>query len=142
MLMLQIRSISSSISCLPPTTFYGVQWQICISHWSLPPVYCPISLLPPWTNSPNRYHSGAVIFGEPGTNSQHSFFQLLHQGTRPIPAVPPDVNDISNARRILSCLSKLIILWPMAFIIGLLFLPRNTNCKECWLPISLHKQRH
>ncbi len=29
--------------------------------------------------------TGMVIWGEPGTNSQHSFFQLLHQGTRLIP---------------------------------------------------------
>ncbi|MGF1553606.1 MAG: glucose-6-phosphate isomerase [Paracoccaceae bacterium] len=29
--------------------------------------------------------TGAVIFGEPGTNAQHSFFQLLHQGTDVIP---------------------------------------------------------
>ncbi|MEM8989495.1 MAG: glucose-6-phosphate isomerase [Pseudomonadota bacterium] len=29
--------------------------------------------------------SGPVIWGEPGTNAQHSFFQLLHQGTDPIP---------------------------------------------------------
>jgi glucose-6-phosphate isomerase len=32
------------------------------------------------------YHTGPVIFGEPGTNSQHAFFQLLHQGTRLVPA--------------------------------------------------------
>jgi glucose-6-phosphate isomerase len=31
------------------------------------------------------YQSGPVIFGEPGTNGQHSFFQLLHQGTGVIP---------------------------------------------------------
>lgn len=30
--------------------------------------------------------TGPVIFGEPGTNAQHSFMQLLHQGTTPIPA--------------------------------------------------------
>jgi len=29
--------------------------------------------------------SGAVVFGEPGTNAQHSFMQLLHQGTTPVP---------------------------------------------------------
>jgi len=32
------------------------------------------------------YHTGPVIFGEPGTNGQHAFYQLLHQGTRLIPA--------------------------------------------------------
>jgi len=31
------------------------------------------------------YETGPVIFGEPGTNGQHSFFQLLHQGTDIIP---------------------------------------------------------
>lgn len=31
------------------------------------------------------YETGPVIWGEPGTNSQHSFFQLLHQGTKLIP---------------------------------------------------------
>jgi glucose-6-phosphate isomerase len=30
--------------------------------------------------------TGPVIFGEPGTNGQHAFYQLLHQGTRLIPA--------------------------------------------------------
>ena len=30
---------------------------------------------------PIDYASGPVIFGEPGTNGQHSFYQLLHQGT-------------------------------------------------------------
>jgi glucose-6-phosphate isomerase len=32
------------------------------------------------------YQSGPVIWGEPGTNGQHSFYQLLHQGTQLIPA--------------------------------------------------------
>lgn len=32
-----------------------------------------------------QYPTGAVIFGEPGTNGQHSFYQLLHQGTDIIP---------------------------------------------------------
>lgn len=32
-----------------------------------------------------NYHTGPVIWGEPGTNGQHAFFQLLHQGTRLIP---------------------------------------------------------
>ena len=31
------------------------------------------------------YVTGPVIFGEPGTNGQHSFYQLLHQGTNVIP---------------------------------------------------------
>jgi len=34
---------------------------------------------------PVGYQTGPVIWGEPGTNSQHSFFQLIHQGTKLIP---------------------------------------------------------
>ena len=32
------------------------------------------------------YHTGPIVFGEPGTNGQHAFYQLLHQGTRLVPA--------------------------------------------------------
>ncbi len=32
------------------------------------------------------YSTGPVLWGEPGTNGQHAFFQLLHQGTRLVPA--------------------------------------------------------
>jgi glucose-6-phosphate isomerase len=32
------------------------------------------------------YATGPVIWGEPGTNGQHAFYQLLHQGTRLVPA--------------------------------------------------------
>jgi glucose-6-phosphate isomerase len=32
------------------------------------------------------YSTGPIIWGEPGTNGQHAFFQLLHQGTKMIPA--------------------------------------------------------
>jgi glucose-6-phosphate isomerase len=34
---------------------------------------------------PVDYPTGAIYWGEPGTNGQHSFYQLLHQGTRLIP---------------------------------------------------------
>jgi glucose-6-phosphate isomerase len=34
---------------------------------------------------PVRYATGPVVFGEPGTNGQHSFYQLLHQGTDRVP---------------------------------------------------------
>ncbi|RED50477.1 glucose-6-phosphate isomerase [Seonamhaeicola aphaedonensis] len=35
---------------------------------------------------PINYQTGTLIWGEPGTNSQHAFFQLIHQGTKLIPA--------------------------------------------------------
>jgi glucose-6-phosphate isomerase len=34
-----------------------------------------------WVN----YQTGPVIFGEPGTNGQHAFYQLIHQGTKLVP---------------------------------------------------------
>lgn len=35
---------------------------------------------------PVNYQTGTIIWGEPGTNSQHAFFQLIHQGTKLIPS--------------------------------------------------------
>jgi glucose-6-phosphate isomerase len=35
--------------------------------------------------APVDYQTGAVYWGEPGTNGQHSFYQLIHQGTKLIP---------------------------------------------------------
>ncbi|MGA8864709.1 MAG: glucose-6-phosphate isomerase [Gallionella sp.] len=36
--------------------------------------------------NPVDYDTGMVMWGEPGTNGQHAFYQLIHQGTRMIPA--------------------------------------------------------
>ncbi len=35
--------------------------------------------------NPVRYQTGPIIWGEPGTNGQHAFYQLIHQGTKLIP---------------------------------------------------------
>lgn len=35
---------------------------------------------------PVSYDTGAIVWGEPGTNGQHAFYQLIHQGTTPVPA--------------------------------------------------------
>ena len=51
------------------------------------------------------YTTGPIIWGEPGTNGQHAFYQLLHQGTRMIPAdfIAPcqSQNPIGEHHRIL-----------------------------------------
>ncbi|BCV19541.1 glucose-6-phosphate isomerase [Leptogranulimonas caecicola] len=39
-----------------------------------------------WDGTPVTCHTGEVFWGEPGTNGQHAFYQLLHQGTSMIPA--------------------------------------------------------
>ncbi len=39
-----------------------------------------------WDGSPVTCDTGEVFWGEPGTNGQHAFYQLIHQGTRLIPA--------------------------------------------------------
>ena len=36
--------------------------------------------------NPVNYQTGPIIWGEPGTNGQHAFYQLIHQGTKLIPA--------------------------------------------------------
>jgi glucose-6-phosphate isomerase len=43
---------------------------------------------------PVDYETGAVYWGEPGTNGQHSFYQLIHQGTKLIPA---DIIGFANS---------------------------------------------
>jgi len=32
-----------------------------------------------------NYHTGSIIWGQPGTNGQHAFYQLIHQGTKLVP---------------------------------------------------------
>ena len=39
-----------------------------------------------WDGTPVTSSTGEVFWGEAGTNGQHAFYQLIHQGTRPIPA--------------------------------------------------------
>ncbi|MDZ4715631.1 MAG: glucose-6-phosphate isomerase [Cytophagales bacterium] len=54
---------------------------------------------------PVSYQTGPVIWGEPGTNGQHAFYQLLHQGTRLIPcdflAAAQSHNPLGNHHEIL-----------------------------------------
>jgi glucose-6-phosphate isomerase len=38
------------------------------------------------SGAPVNYNTGPIVWGEPGTNGQHAFYQLIHQGTRLIPA--------------------------------------------------------
>ncbi len=56
-------------------------------------------------NKPVNYATGPVLFGGAGTNVQHSFFQLLHQGTEIVPAdfIVPAIshNEIGNHHPIL-----------------------------------------
>ena len=39
-----------------------------------------------WDGTPVTSQTGEIFWGEPGTNGQHAFYQLIHQGTRLIPA--------------------------------------------------------
>lgn len=52
--------------------------------------------------SPVDYQTGPIVWGEPGTNGQHAFYQLLHQGTKLVPAdfigfAKPLRNDANQA---------------------------------------------
>ncbi|QSB23173.1 glucose-6-phosphate isomerase [Curtobacterium sp. RIT-PI-V] len=49
-----------------------------------------------WDGSPVTTETGEVFWGEPGTNGQHAFYQLIHQGTRLIPA---DFITVANPAR-------------------------------------------
>lgn len=53
------------------------------------------------------YETGPVIWGEPGTNGQHAFYQLIHQGTRLIPcdfiAPAQSLNPVGEHHRLLLC---------------------------------------
>lgn len=58
-------------------------------------------------------HSGPVVWGEPGTNGQHAFYQLIHQGTRVIPcefliAAEGHEPDLATHHRLLvaNCLAQ------------------------------------
>ena len=56
---------------------------------------------------PVDYQTGTIIWGEPGTNSQHAFFQLIHQGTKLIPTdfigfVKPLYGDIDHHDKLMS----------------------------------------
>lgn len=49
-----------------------------------------------WDGSPVTCNTGEVFWGEPGTNGQHAFYQLIHQGTQLIPA---DFIAVANPAR-------------------------------------------
>ena len=54
-----------------------------------------------------NYQTGTIIWGEPGTNSQHAFFQLIHQGTKLIPTdfigfVKPLYGDFGHHDKLMS----------------------------------------
>ncbi|MCA3278610.1 MAG: glucose-6-phosphate isomerase [Roseomonas sp.] len=59
------------------------------------------------SGAPLARASGPVVFGEPGTNAQHSFMQLLHQGTTPVPVdfilvARPDHTHADSHRKLLA----------------------------------------
>jgi glucose-6-phosphate isomerase len=49
-----------------------------------------------WDGTPVTADTGEIFWGEPGTNGQHAFYQLIHQGTRIIPA---DFIAVANPAR-------------------------------------------
>jgi glucose-6-phosphate isomerase len=62
--------------------------------------------------SPAPLATGPVVFGEPGTNGQHAFFQLLHQGTEVVPidflvaAEPTDADAHHHALLVANCFAQ------------------------------------
>ena len=75
--------------------FYGVETEAVIpytQYLSRFSAYLQQSIMESNGKSVDRdgnrinYQSGSIVWGEPGTNAQHAFFQLMHQGTKLIPA--------------------------------------------------------
>ena len=57
--------------------------------------------------NPVNYQTGTIIWGEPGTNAQHAFFQLIHQGTKLIPTdfigyIEPLYGDWNHHHKLMS----------------------------------------
>ena len=53
-----------------------------------------------WDGSPVTCSTGEIFWGEPGTNGQHAFYQLIHQGTKPVPA---DFIAFANTANAIQC---------------------------------------
>jgi glucose-6-phosphate isomerase len=59
-----------------------------------------------------EYRTGPIVWGEPGTNGQHAFFQLLHQGTEIVPAdfllaaEPHEELGDHHAKLVANCLAQ------------------------------------
>ena len=53
-----------------------------------------------WDGSPVTCDTGEIFWGEPGTNGQHAFYQLIHQGTKPVPA---DFIAFANTANAIQC---------------------------------------
>ena len=62
--------------------------------------------------TPVTMATAPIIFGEPGTNGQHAFFQMLHQGTEPVPidflvaAVPTDADQHHHDLLVANCFAQ------------------------------------
>ena len=53
-----------------------------------------------WDGSPVTCSTGEIFWGEPGTNGQHAFYQLIHQGTKPVPS---DFIAFANTANAIKC---------------------------------------
>ena len=53
-----------------------------------------------WDGSPVTCTTGEIFWGEPGTNGQHAFYQLIHQGTKPVPS---DFIAFANSANPIKC---------------------------------------
>ena len=80
------------------------------------------------------YQTGPVYWGEPGTNGQHSFYQLIHQGTKLIPcdfiAFNKSLNPVGNHH-------NLLIANVFAQAEALAFGKTRQEAKQDGIPINL-----
>lgn len=68
-----------------------------------------------------NYTTGPVLFGEPATNAQHSFYQLLHQGTKLIPTdfiIAIDTHNVTTDNRHQKMLASNFFAQAEALMVG------------------------
>ena len=87
-----VRPVPAPLPGLPAAADHGVQRQVRA-----------LGTAPPVTSE-----TGEIFWGEPGTNGQHAFYQLIHQGTQLIPAdfiAFVNTPNTAEGRRIRTCTS-------------------------------------
>jgi glucose-6-phosphate isomerase len=88
---------------------------------------------------PVTFKTGSIIWGEPGTNGQHAFYQLLHQGTR---IVPCDFIGFAKSLNPLRDHQDKLIANMFAQAEALAFGKDIEELKKEGVPVELHSHKH
>jgi glucose-6-phosphate isomerase len=106
--LLEIWNTISSAPTTAPCCPTASRWACCratCSSWKWNPTASRLTA----RASPSRHPSAPILWGEPGTNGQHAFYQLIHQGGRLIPC-----EFIACRKPISTCPATTRSCWPTA----------------------------